>query len=75
MENRLRLHNKENTHAFICQESGLVDIAPRGGTYSEGTGINDQGEVAGVRSVAGRSLNHLFLYAQGHMRGLSTVAG
>lgn len=64
-----------NTHAFIYQGSGLVDIGPLGGTYSEGTGINDQNEVAGVSSVAGSSLNHLFLYAQGHMRDLGTVAG
>jgi probable HAF family extracellular repeat protein len=64
-----------NLHAFIYQGSGLVDIGTLGGTYSEGTGINDQNEIAGVSSVAGSSLNHIFLYAQGHMRDLGTVAG
>jgi probable HAF family extracellular repeat protein len=62
-------------HAFVYQGSGLVDIGTLGGTYSEGTGINDQNEIVGVSSVAGSSLNHLFLYAQGHMRDLGTVAG
>jgi 6-phosphogluconolactonase len=62
-------------HAFIYQGSGPVDIGTLGGTYSEGTGINDHDEIAGVSSVAGSSLNHLFLYAQGHMRDLGTVAG
>ena len=46
-----------------------------GGTYSEGTGINDQNEIAGVSSVTGSTLNHLFLYAKGHMSDLGTVAG
>jgi 6-phosphogluconolactonase len=62
-------------HAIVYQGSGLVDIGTLGGTYSEGTGINDQNEIAGVSSVAGSSLNHVFLYAQGHMRDLGGVAG
>ena len=62
-------------HAFIYQGSGLVDIGTLGGTYSEGTGINDLNEIAGVSSVKGSSLNHLFLYAKGHMSDLGTVAG
>jgi probable HAF family extracellular repeat protein len=62
-------------HAFVYQGSGLVDIGTLGGTYSEGTGINDQNEIAGVSSVTGSSLNHLFLYAKGHMSDLGTVAG
>jgi probable HAF family extracellular repeat protein len=62
-------------HAFVYQGFGLVDIGTLGGTYSEGTGINDQNEIAGVSSVAGSSLNHLFLYAQSHMRDLGGVAG
>ena len=62
-------------HAFVYQGSGLVDIGTLGGTYSEGTGINDQNEIAGVSSVAGSTLNHVFLYAQGHMRDLGGVAG
>jgi 6-phosphogluconolactonase len=62
-------------HAFVYQGSGLVDIGTLGGTYSEGTGINDLNEIAGVSSVKGSSLNHLFLYAQGHMRDLGTMAG
>ncbi len=46
-------------HAFVYQGSSPVDIGTLGGTYSEGTGINDQNEIAGVSSVAGSSLNHI----------------
>lgn len=62
-------------HAFVYQGSDLVDIGTLGGTYSEGTGINDSNEIAGVSSVTGSNLNHLFLYAKGHMSDLGTVAG
>jgi probable HAF family extracellular repeat protein len=62
-------------HAFVYQGSGLVDIGTLGGTYSAGTGINDQNEIAGVSSLAGSSLNHVFLYAQTHMSDLGGVAG
>ena len=62
-------------HAFLFQGSSPVDIGTLGGTYSEGTGINDQNEIAGVSSVTGSTLNHLFLYAKGHMSDLGTVAG
>jgi 6-phosphogluconolactonase len=62
-------------HAFVYQGSGLVDIGTLGGDYSEGTGINDLNEIAGVSSVTGSPLNHLFLYAKGHMSDLGTVAG
>jgi probable HAF family extracellular repeat protein len=62
-------------HAFMYQGSGLVDIGTLGGTYSAGTGINDQNEIAGVSSVTGSTLNHLFLYAKGHMSDLGTVGG
>jgi probable HAF family extracellular repeat protein len=62
-------------HAFLYQGSSPVDIGTLGGTYSEGTGINDQNEIAGVSSVTGSTLNHLFLYAKGHMSDLGTIAG
>jgi uncharacterized membrane protein len=64
-----------STHAFLYSGSGLVDIGALSGGYSQGTSINDHGEIAGVASVSGSSLNHLFLYAQGHMRDLGAPRG
>lgn len=63
-----------NTHAFVYTGSGLKDIGTLGGTYSEGTSINNRGEVVGISTVA-NGATHLFLYTQGHMRDLGTAAG
>ena len=63
-----------NTHAFLYTGSGLADIGTLGGTYSEGTSINDRGEIAGISTLA-NGATHLFLYAQGHMRDLGTAGG
>jgi probable HAF family extracellular repeat protein len=63
-----------NTHAFLYAGAGLKDIGTLGGTYSEGTSINNRGEIAGISTVANGAM-HLFLYAQGHMRDLGTAAG
>jgi 6-phosphogluconolactonase len=63
-----------NTHAFLYTGAGLKDIGTLGGTYSEGTSINNQGEIAGISTVA-NGATHLFLYAQGHMHDLGTAAG
>jgi 6-phosphogluconolactonase len=64
-----------DTHAFSYAGAGLVDIGTLGGSFSQGTSINDLGHITGISSVAGSTLNHLFLYAQGHMNDLGTVPG
>jgi probable HAF family extracellular repeat protein len=63
-----------NTHAFLYTGAGLKDIGTLGGTYSEGTSINNRGEIAGISTVA-NGATHLFLYTQGHMHDLGTAAG
>ncbi len=63
-----------NTHAFLYTGSGLEDLGTLGGTYSEGTSINDRGEIAGISTLA-NGATHLFLYTQGHMRDLGTAGG
>jgi probable HAF family extracellular repeat protein len=63
------------THAFLYSGSGLVDIGTLSGGYSQGTSINNHGEIAGIASVSGNTLNHLFLYAQGNMRDLGAPKG
>ena len=60
-----------NTHAFLYKGAGLADIGTLGGTYSQGTSINNRGEIAGISTVA-NGATHLFLYAQGHMHDLGT---
>ena len=63
-----------DTHAFLYTGAGLTDIGTLGGTNSEGTSINNRGEIAGISTVADGA-THLFLYTQGHMRDLGTAAG
>ena len=63
-----------NTHAFLYTGAGLADIGTLGGTYSEGTSINNPGEIAGISTVT-NGATHLFLYTQGHMHDLGTAAG
>jgi probable HAF family extracellular repeat protein len=63
-----------NTHAFLYNGAGLADIGTLGGTYSQGTSINNLGEIAGI-STAANGATHLFLYAQGHMHDLGTAGG
>jgi probable HAF family extracellular repeat protein len=63
-----------DTHAFLYTGAGLTDIGTLGGTYSDGTSINNRGEIAGVSTVS-NGATHLFLYTQGHMHDLGTAAG
>ena len=63
-----------NTHAFLYTGAALADIGTLGGTFSEGTSINNLGEIAGISTVA-NGATHLFLYTQGHMHDLGTAAG
>ena len=67
--------NEGDTHAFIYTGSGLVDIGTLGGTYSEGTSINNLNQIVGVSSVTSTGPNHLFLYAQGQMHDLGAPSG
>jgi len=67
--------NAGDTHAFIYTGSGLVDIGTLGGTYSEGTSINNLNQIVGISSPANSTLNHLFLYAQGQMHDLGAPSG
>jgi 6-phosphogluconolactonase len=63
-----------DTHAFLYTGASLADIGTLGGTYSEGTSINNRGEIAGISTVA-NGATHLFLYTHGAMHDLGTAAG
>lgn len=67
--------NPGDTHAFLYAGSGLIDVGTLGGTFSQGAGINNLGEIAGISTVATDTLNHLFLYSGGTMHDLGTPFG
>ena len=50
-----------------------TDLGTLGGTYSEGTGINDSGQVTGTAYMAGNLASHAFLYSGRTMEDLNNL--
>jgi len=48
----------------------ITDLGTLGGLYSQGSGINDSGQVTGASSTTGDSAFHAFLYSGGIMTDL-----
>jgi probable HAF family extracellular repeat protein len=67
--------NLGDTHAFLYNGGGLIDIGTLGGNYSAGSGINDREEITGGSNVATNGPSHLFLYRSGTMHDLGTTGG
>lgn len=59
-------------HAFVGSPSN--DIGTLGGANSQATAINDNGQVVGQADLADAT-HHAFLYENGAMRDLGTLAG
>jgi probable HAF family extracellular repeat protein len=66
-----------NDHAFLYSNGQMTDLGTldggRLGTDSQGSGINNRGQVAGYSSIPGGS--HAFLYSNGQMKDLGTLGG
>jgi probable HAF family extracellular repeat protein len=62
-----------NQHAFLY-DGTMHDLGTLGGTYSEGNGINDSGQVTGYSRITGDVAIHAFLY-DGTMHDLGTLGG
>jgi probable HAF family extracellular repeat protein len=62
--------NTGPTHAFLYTEGKVKDLGTLGGTYSDGYGVNDLGDVVGISSTVGDKSYDAFLYSNGKMRDL-----
>lgn len=61
---------------FWSQSSGTLDLGTLGGTYSQGSAINDLAQVTGWSAIAGTNREHAFLWTQdGGMKDLGTLGG
>jgi probable HAF family extracellular repeat protein len=62
-------------HAFVRAAGTLVDLGTLGGRASAARAINSHGQITGGAAIAGDAETHAFLYANGVMRDLDTLAG
>ena len=70
-------------HAFLYSNGTMRDLGtlgggdldPLGGGFSNGTAINDSGQVTGDALIAGGQADHAFLYSDGTMHDLGTLGG
>ena len=63
------------SHAFVYSAGVMSDLGTLGGTYSEGRGINLQGQVVGrsESSVLDFAATHAFIYADGAIQDLNAL--
>jgi probable HAF family extracellular repeat protein len=64
-----------SARAFAFRNGVFVDIGTFGGASSAAVDINDRGRVVGYAAVAGDANNHAFLWENGRMQDLGTLAG
>ena len=69
-------------HSSICscllgigtQSYIVTDLGTFGGTYSQGFGINSNGQVTGV-AYTSQNFDHAFIYTNGVMQDLGSISG
>lgn len=66
---------QDDRHAFLYSGGPLVDLGTLGGTRSSPEDLNDSGQVVGMSSLQGDSLDHPFLYSNGGMTDLEEPSG
>jgi probable HAF family extracellular repeat protein len=63
------------THPFLWEQGGMRDVGSLGGSFSEGFGLNNRGEVVGFSLLNGDATEHPFLWRHGTLHDLGTLGG
>jgi len=63
------------THPFLWEHGEMHDVGSLGGTYSEGDGLNNRGEVVGFSLLDGDVVEHPFWWKRGILTDLGTLGG
>jgi probable HAF family extracellular repeat protein len=66
--------NRASMQGFFYTSGHMTDIGTLGGRDSQARGVNKSGRVVGVSSLADNT-KHGFLYAEGKLKDLGTLAG
>jgi len=64
-----------NIHPFLYANGVLRDLQGLGGSYATAFCINSAGQVLGSSSLSGNQAYHGFVFAQGTLTDLGTIAG
>jgi probable HAF family extracellular repeat protein len=63
------------THPFLWERGKMHDLGSFGGSFSEGFGLNNRGEVVGFSLLEGDAVEHPFLWRRGNLADLGTLGG
>ena len=63
------------THPFMWEHGTMHDVGSLGGTFSQGFGFNNRGEVVGYSWLEGDAVEHPFLWRHGILTDLRTLGG
>jgi probable HAF family extracellular repeat protein len=61
-------------YAFLWKDGSMQSLGTLGGSWSEGSAINDYGQITGVAYLPGDGAAHAFLWKNNRMKDLGTLA-
>jgi probable HAF family extracellular repeat protein len=63
------------THPFVWDRGRMYDVGTLGGSFAQGNGFNNRGEVAGFSLLQGDEILRPFLWSRGVLTDLGTLGG
>lgn len=63
------------SHAFLYRDGLAINLGTLGGSFSQGRGLNNAGDVVGQSGIAGDAAARAFIFNNGSMKDLGTLGG